>query len=156
MMQDQVNEKSVALSVKAGKLTGRVLAKAMAAALRRMCNPKEKHGKQSIRSLARRGVSLQDIEITDGNIKSFERVARKYSVDFALKRDAANPGRWLVFFRAKDADALTAAFKEFSARALGHDQNRKPSLLARLAQFVEVAKATPNRVRNKEHGGHEH
>lgn len=92
-MQEQVNEKSVALSVKAGKLTGRVLAKAMAAALRRMQNPKEKHGRQSIRSLTRRGASLQNIEVTDSNIRSFERVARKYRVDFSVKRDAAQPGR---------------------------------------------------------------
>lgn len=29
---------------------------------------------------------VSNIEITDSNIKSFERVARKYGVDFALKR----------------------------------------------------------------------
>ena len=51
----------MALYVKAGKLTGRVLAKALQAALRRMKNPKARHGKQSVKSLARQGASLQRI-----------------------------------------------------------------------------------------------
>jgi hypothetical protein len=152
-MQDQVNERTAALSIRAGKLTGRVLARAMAAVLRRMRNPKEKHGKQSIRSLSRRGASLKDIEITEDNIKSFERVARRYRVDFSLKKDVSQPDRWLVFFRAKDADALTAAFREFSARTLGQKRTQKPSLLARVAHFRQVARNTPDRVRNIEHGG---
>mgnify|MGYP003623617676 FL=1 len=162
--QDQVNEKSAALSIKAGKLTGRVLAKAFAAVLRRMRNPKEKHGRQSVQSLARRGGGLQDIEVTDDNIKSFERTARKYHVDYALKyspqfardTDPSHPGRWRVFFRARDADALTAAFKEFSAKTLGRQKQHKPSLLERVAHFKKAAKATPAKVKNLEHGGPEH
>lgn len=40
-------------------------------------------------------------------------------MDFALKKDATvSPPRWLVFFKARDADALTAAFKEFTAKAI--------------------------------------
>lgn len=41
---------------------------------------------------------MSNIEVTDGNIKSFERVARKYGVDFALKKDVSSqPPRYLVF-----------------------------------------------------------
>lgn len=147
----------MALYVKAGKLTGRVLAKALQAALRRMKNPKAKTGKQSVKSLARQGASLQSIEITDSNIKAFERSARKYGVDFALKKDvAAEPPRYLVFFKAKDADALTAAFQDFIGRTLGKKQERKrPSLLGMLQKFKEHAKNTPEKVKNKDHGGHE-
>lgn len=146
----------MALYVKAGKLTGRVLAKALAAALRRIRDPKAKHGKQSVKSLARKGGGMQNIEITDGNIKSFERVARKYGVDFALKREAEDPTRWLVFFRARDTDTLTAAFQEFTAIKLGRGKDKaRPSLLTQLARFKEQAKATPDRERHKEHGGPE-
>jgi hypothetical protein len=160
-MQDQVNEKTAALSIKAVKLTGRVLAKAMAAALRRMRNPKTKRGKVSLKALTRGGVGLRNLEVSEDNIKSFERVARKYRVsftpkyspDFARETDPANPGRWLVFFRARDADALTAAFKEFSAKTLGRSHARKPSLLEKLEHFKEVAKKTPSHVKNIEHGG---
>ncbi len=61
--------------IKAGKLTDQVLAKALQAAMRRMRDPNAKHGKQSVKSLTRRGASLQNIEITDSNIKDFERSA---------------------------------------------------------------------------------
>lgn len=43
-------------------------------------------GKQSMDKLMKQNVQLSNIEITDGNIKSFERVAKKYSIDFSLKK----------------------------------------------------------------------
>ncbi|MDL2248684.1 PcfB family protein, partial [Tyzzerella sp. OttesenSCG-928-J15] len=99
--------------MKAGKMTGQVLAKALSAALRRIRDPKSKHGKQSVKSLARQGGGLQNIEVTDSNIKAFERSAREFGVDFALKREKDDPTRWVVFFKAKDADTMTAAFQHF-------------------------------------------
>ena len=66
---------------------------------------------------------MTNIEITDGNIRSFERVARKYGVDYALKKDREKL-RYLVFFKAKDADALTAAFEEYTARSARREERR--------------------------------
>ena len=74
-----------------------------------------------------------------GNIKAFESTAKKYGIDFALKKDATEtPPRYLVFFKGRDADALTAAFKEFSAKKL--TQDKKPSIRKALAAFREKAK----------------
>ena len=57
----------------------------------------------------------------------------------ALKRDTTEtPPRYLVFFKGRDADALTAAFKEFSAKKLTREQ--KPSIRKALAAFREKAK----------------
>jgi len=155
-MQEQVNDKTVALSVKGAKITGRLLAKAMRAMLAEMKKQKAPQGKQSVRKLARQGASLQNIEITDQNIKSFERVARKYGVDFALKKDiSVSPPKWLVFFKSKDADALTAAFSEYTAKTLKRTAAR-PSLLAQLNKYKEIVKnAVVDRVKNKDRGGHE-
>ena len=69
------------------------------------------------------GDGVQNIEITDKNIKSFERVARKYGVDFALKKDPEQ-GRYLVFFKARDADALNAAFAEYTAKTLNRQRGK--------------------------------
>lgn len=155
-MQEQVNEKTVALSVKGAKITGRLLAKAMRSLLAEMKKQQAPHGKQSVQKLARQGASLQNIEITDNNIKSFERVARKYGVDFALKKDiSVSPPKWLVFFKAKDTDALTAAFSEYTAKTLKRTAAR-PSLLAQLNKYKEIVKnAVVDRVKNKDRGGHE-
>jgi len=158
-LQDQINEKSVALVIKGGKLTGKMLAKALRKLLSEMGKQHKKqlspHGKQSVKQLVKQGSGVSNIEITDKNIKSFNRVARKYGVDFALKKDATEaPPKWLVFFKARDADALTSAFKEFSAKSLR--KRKKSSLLAQLNKFKEIAKnAVVDRVKNKNRGGHE-
>ena len=116
-MQEEVENKSVAISIKATKLTANVLKAALLKALAEMekkqKNPKVYKGKQSVKHLVRQGAGVSNIEITDGNIKSFEKVARKYGIDFALKKDASTqPPRYLVFFKSKDADALTAKLQE--------------------------------------------
>ena len=87
----------------------------------------------------KQNTGVSNIEITKDNIKAFESTAKKYGIDFALKKDAAEtPPRYLVFFKGRDADALTAAFKEFSAKKL--TQDKKPSIRKALAAFREKAK----------------
>jgi hypothetical protein len=61
----------------------------------------------------------------------------------------------LVFFKARDADALTAAFNEYSKITL-REKTRKPSILASLEKFIEVAKNIASPVKNRSKGGHEH
>ena len=153
-MQEQVNDKAIALSVKAMKLTGRLLAKAMREFLKKAREPTFTHGKQSVKSLTKQGASLSNIEIGGDNIGSFSKTARKYYIDFALKRDSSeSPPRWIVFFKAKDADALTAAFNEFTKITLRRKE--KPSLLASLAKFKELAKNRAAPAKNRSRGERE-
>jgi hypothetical protein len=154
-MQEQINDKTVALSVKATKITGRLLAKAMQEFLKKAREPTFKHGKQSVKSLTKQGASLTNIEIDGDNIGSFNRIARKYNVDFALKKDSSEtPPRWIVFFKAKDADAITAAFNEYGKVMLKHKE-RKPSLLAALEKAKELVRQIAPPVKNRNKGGHE-
>ncbi len=138
LVQEEVNQKAVAISVKATKLTGRLLAKVTAAALRKMQQARDAphHGKQTVKQLARQNAGMQSIEITDDNIGSFEKYARKYGVDFALKRDNGSPPKWMVFFKARDADALTAAFTEFSRDTL--KRVSRPSVRESMRNFKEL------------------
>ena len=101
-----------------------------------------------------RSVNSHILVLIRENIKAFEQTAKKYGIDFALKKDATeSPPRYLVFFKARDADALTAAFKEFSAKKLSREQ--KPSILKALASFKEVAKqlnANRQKTKHKDRG----
>ena len=46
------------------------------------------------------------------NIKSFERYARKHQVRYHIEKElGTDPPKWMVYFKANQADALTAAFK---------------------------------------------
>ena len=153
-MQEEVTGKSVALIVDGVRMSEQVLEKAINAYLdaRKNKRPKIYHGKQSLKQLARQNAGLANIEITEKNIKAFTQVAKKYHVDFALKKDTtAEQPRYLVFFKSRDADAITAAFQEFTAQKL----HRKPSIRERLAQAKVLAeKGLPSlnrdKIRNKE------
>jgi hypothetical protein len=122
-------------------MTGRALAALMQAALRKMkeSRGKLKEGRQSLKDLSKGG-SLSNVEVTNDNIKAFDPVARKYNISYSLKKDASvDPPRWLVFFRAKDADAMTAAFKEFSNKMVKRDKD-KPSVRESMRDFREMLK----------------
>jgi hypothetical protein len=156
-----MHDKNIALIIKGGKLTAKLLAKAMKAFLseskklsKKLSMPKNMTGKgqQTVKQLTRQGAGVSNIEISDKNIKSFESVARKYGVDFAVKKDVSEtPPRWLVFFKGRDADAITAAFKEFSAKQLTKTAE-KPSIILDLKKLMEKVKnqvLDTNKVKNR-------
>lgn len=154
-MQDEVREKSVVFVIRVGKTGGKLTASMLKYAieqyLKQQRNPRAPHGKQSVKSLVRQGAGVQNIEITDKNIRSFQSIARKYGVDYALKKDTSSqPPRYLVFFKARDTDALTAAFREFSGKQL--KRSKKPSILVQLKKFQEQM-VNHDRARNRAKNG---
>ena len=153
-MQEEVNDKTIALSVKTTKLTGTVLKVAMQKFLSEMAKQKQnskvqpKQGKQTMKQLMKKNTQITNIEVTDGNIKSFERVARKYGIDFSLKKDTSEqPPKYIVFFKARDVDVMTAAFKEYTANDL--KKTNKPSLRKRLAKAMETVRKHREKVKEK-------
>ena len=97
-------------------------------------------GKQSVKQLVGQGHGVTNIEISDKNIKDFESTARKYGVDFAVVKDSTEqPPKHLVFFKARDTDAITAAFKEYSIKQMAKT-SEKPSLLGKLRDLMEKVK----------------
>lgn len=106
------------------------------------------HGKQSMNSLMAYGTKLTNIQISDSNIKSFDKVARKYGIDYSLKKDASvTPPRYMVFFKAKDVDVMTAAFKEYAGKSLV--KTKKPSLRKALSVAQERVAKHRERTRTK-------
>jgi hypothetical protein len=161
-VDDQISEKAVAFIIKGGKMTANTLAKAIKAFLdgtdklgKELAAPKSMSGKgkQSVKQLTGQGVGLSNIEITDKNIKPFEGVARKYGVDFALKKDASEiTPKWLVFFKSRDADAMTAAFKEFSAKQL-RKTAEKPSIIEGMNDLkAKVKNQVIDKTKHKDRG----
>lgn len=155
-MQEDIENKTVALAINTTKLTIRELRAAILKFLDAQKNksksrdsPEISHGKQSVKTLAKQNQGMTSIEITDKNIKSFERIAKKYGVDFAVQRDKSiTPPKYIVFFKGRDADAITAAFTEFTAKAM--KKVERPSVLIQLKKFTELVKNTiTDRVKSK-------
>ena len=117
-MQEEVEQKVVTLIVDCTKLTEQELRKALGKLLEQMKSgkhSKQPHGKMTVKQLAAQNKGLQSIEVSDKNIGSFNKIARKYGIDFAPFK-VKGENRYLVFFKAPDADAMTAAFKEYTAK----------------------------------------
>ena len=155
-MQEELEQRTVSVTVQAAKLSGRVLKAAIAAALRKMEQERNtpKVGRNTMKRLAGRDGGMNTIEVS-GRIRSFERYARKHQVRYHIEKEVGvDPHRWTVYFKANQADALTAAFKEYTKKDLSRES--RPSMLAKLHKFKELAQALgKDRVKNKEHGGPE-
>lgn len=140
-MQEEVTHGAVTLIVNGSKMTEQAFEKAVKKFLeevQRSKQPKIYRGKQTLKQLAGQNAGLANIEISNQNIRAFTQVAKKYHVDFALKKDtAAEQPRYLVFFKSRDADAITAAFQEFASRRMGREG--RPSIRERLKEAREQA-----------------
>ena len=160
-MQDEVNEKTMALCIKGGKISAQLLKAALTKLLSEIEKKKQqskkmggqnrcKRGKQSIKSLQQSGAQLTNIVVTDNNIKSFDRVARKYGIDYSLKK-AEKEGKteYLVFFKAKDTDAITRNLQDYSATQVKKPSVEKTSVLEKLKKFKEIVAAIPKKVAEK-------
>lgn len=145
-MQEEVEQKTFNLST--AKLTGRKLLEAGRAALKQHQEMSAPH-RQSVRTLLRQNRGVSSVEISKTGIRGFERYAKKYGIDYAIRKDNSEiPPRYLVFFKAPDADAFNAAFKEYSASLL--NKAKKPSVLEKLHELMQAAAELPGKVRNKE------
>ena len=157
-LQEEITQKTLGLCVEASKMTAQLLQQAMKKVLADMENHKKnpplRHGKQTLRQLMKHNTGVSNIEITDQNIRAFSATAKKYGIDFALKKDTSGEiPRYLVFFKGRDADVITAAFREFSAKNL--EKEKKPSIRKELDQAKQQAKAQHRqreKVKTKDRG----
>ena len=155
-MQEEVTQKTIALAISTTKMTSAVLAKALRKLLEEQKNKSHQlpKGKQTLKNLMKQNTAISNLEITNDNIKAFSSTAKKYGLDFSLKKDSStNPPRYLVFFKGRDADVMTAAFQEFTAKRLS--QEKKPSIRKLLSSMKELAKQKSkvlDRSRQKDRG----
>lgn len=142
-VQEHIQSQTISIVTRGARMSGKALAKLMQRTLSEMDKRKKAKasgGEKSIRELTQGGQKVDSIDIAD--IKSFEHVARRYGVEYAITKDGSvDPPKWTVFFKARDVDLITAAFKEYSAMVLSgdsiHDNMReKQEILRNTAQHV--------------------
>ena len=153
-MQEYNNEKIVALTVKVAGMDIRAFKAAISKYLSyrdKQNKPVVVHGKQSLKKLIRGNdnASVTNIEITDKNIKAFEKTAKKYDIDYSLKKDnSVEPPKYTIVFRAKDSEIMTKAFKEF-LNSESRNKEKKPSILTRLNDLVRIKNKERTREKTK-------
>ena len=131
-------KKTIDISIKTEKLTADVLK----AALQEFLSGKaEKKGRMSYKQLQEKSVSkLDNIAVSDRNIGDFLKTARKYDVDFALKKDKHDPSTYHVFFSAAKTEDFKRAFSEY----IGKGQGKKRGEFTR-----EQMQQQAQKIRNK-------
>ena len=156
-MQDEVDQRVVVMIENCSKLTASELRRALEKVLadikaaRSQRNPKqekEAHGQMTVKELAKQGKGMQSIEVSDSTIGAFNRVARKYGIDFAPFK-VKGENRYLVFFKAPDTDAMTAAFTEYTQRQV--KKASRPTILQRMEHFKSLIQhPKKDKTRHKE------
>lgn len=156
-MQEEVENRTINLAISTTKLTARTII----ASIRKFLQSREKtkarksaakgsqpRGKQTVKELLGQNQGATNVEIDKDGIRDFERLAKKYGVDFAVRKDrTCDPPRYLVFVRAKDADVLDAICKEHMAKSM--TKEKRPSVLKQLAKFKAVVASIPKKIRDK-------
>ena len=148
LLVDADPQGSLTISISTTKLSARTLLRGMQFLLRQY----DKHasqGKQSMKRLVRQNRGVTNVEIQKTGIKDFDRYAKRYHIDYSIQKDlSCKPPRYLVYFKAQDTDALSAAFKEYSASVL--DKTKRPSVLAKLHDLAQSVANLPDKVRHKQ------
>ncbi len=156
-MQEEVENKIVVMITNCSKLTASELRRALEKVLAQVKanrskklpkQDKEAHGQMTVKELAGKDRGMQSIEVNDDTIGAFNRVARKYGIDFApFKVKGAD--KYLVFFKAPDADAMTAAFTEYTQKQV--KKASRPSILEKLEHFKSLIQhPKKDKTRHKE------
>ena len=92
------------------------------------------HGKQTVKKLMAHGTSTSSLELS-GDTKLFDRVARKWNVDYAFYK--TGPDKYLLFFKSGQADAMTACFSEYSRKVLNKTKSRRIPIRDQLKRASE-------------------
>lgn len=124
--------------MKASKLTARSLAYVVQGIGRKIAKhhraKQTPHGKQSVKKLMAHGTAANSIELT-GDTRLFDRVARKWNVDYAFYK--TGPDKYLLFFKSGQADAVTACFSEYSRKVLNKTKSRRIPIRDQLKRASE-------------------
>ena len=159
-MQEEVENRTLTMMVNGSKFTGRMFKAAIAKYMAHRKEVKHQkqqkreapvipHGKQTVKQLIGQDQGVSNIELTDPSIRQFDRIARKYGVDYAIKR--VEKGKYLLFFKAKQVDAITGCFSEYSRRMMNRGRDRRVPLREQLKRAQELVRDQPRqKERTKE------
>jgi len=168
-MQDEINEKAINLAFRVGKATADEIKKGIEKLLADLESgkystpnikkaitgdktPELKHGKQTLKQLSKHNDGLSTVELKDPDLRLLHRHMKKHNVDFAAVKDGR--GKYTLFFKGKDADSVTHAFKQYTQK-LVKQASRKPSINKTLAAAKATAQSLNNqrgKVKNKDRG----
>ena len=163
LVNEEVAEKTVRLAISTTKLTTRNICQALSKYLQHCKHKKANRavkddhikGKQTVKQLIGQNQGVSSLPVGETGLKDFERIAKKYGVDFAIVKDkTVEPTKYVVFFKARDADAIAQVLAEYAAKQMKKQEKKeRPSILEKLKKFKDIVAKQPKKEkeRRKEH-----
>lgn len=149
MVDEDISRRSIAITVKTAKLSARALAYVLASVGKKLSKHELPHGKMSVKKLMSHGTAASSIELS-GDTALFDRVARKWNVDYAFYK--TEPNKYLLFFKSNQADAMTGCFAEYSKKVLKREKAEKLPIRHQIEKAREaIGKKERQRVKEREH-----
>ena len=163
-MEEEVNQRTVTLIVNTSRMTAGILARTMSRwlanehqtinrhATERKLRKEENeipHGKMTVQELMEKDAGSESIPINNKDIKEFDKVARKYKIDYAMHKDiSTQPPTYYIFFKPRDRDTMSAAFREFITS--NNRRQKKKLMKQKLSEYKEMARElNKKRARDK-------
>ena len=137
MVDEDISRRSRAITVKTAKLSARALAYVLASVGKKLSKHELPHGKMSVNKLMSHGAAASSIELY-GETALFDSVARKWNVDYAFYK--TEPGKYLLFFKSNQADAMTACFAEYSKKVLRREKAEKLPIREQITRAKDAIK----------------
>jgi hypothetical protein len=116
-------------------------------------SPGKKQGKQSMKNLMGDGSKIENVEIDKNNIGDFKSTARKFGIDYSLKKittpqaNGTDKVQYAVYFKAKNANVMNMAMQEYAQKVA--KRHRKPPLVDRMKAKIKDM-VDKNRERSRE------
>ena len=149
MVDEDISRRSIAITVKTAKLSARALAYVLASVGKKLSKHEPPHGKMSVKNLMSHGTAASSIELS-GDTALFDRVARKWNVDYAFYK--TEPNKYLLFFKSNQADAMTACFAEYSKKVLRREKAEKLPIREQITRAKDAIKhLEKKRAKEREH-----
>lgn len=154
-MQEDIENKSLTLIINTSKLTGRTMATAFMKLLRYSRSKIREHrsvkpqGRQSVKKLIGQNQGVEKTELADREeAKTFDRYARQYGVDYAIRKGVSEEGkpRYILFFKARDRAAIDQAMAAYAAAWKQRHRRERPPVEQVLDPAQELM---PERSRGK-------
>lgn len=155
-MQEHIQERTVAVSVRALKLGGRGLLKLLGLlirALKQIKQDQKLNGKIKYKDLVRMGGGVTGTEVHTEDTAILDKICHKHGLRYSLRKDITeHPPKWTLWCESKNVEVLQQVQKELAAKVMkkkGKNKDR-PSLLEKLGKLKQFVKsANPAKVRNK-------
>ena len=114
MINEHESKEVIMLAFRAIKFGEAEFLKAVQAYLKHRQNAPPEHGKVKLKELMQMDQGATMMEIKPEGVRGFQRIAKKYNVDFAITKDKTkDPPAYQVFFKGRDQDVIAKAFNEY-------------------------------------------